>query len=131
MTRSSADPLQSMQAEKRPMTVTLQDLFAQLREDVSVLSALDGAGADFDKEHDVEHFFVAEDKARLADLAELLEPLGYQPDEPDEIEGKYGVRVVSRQAIDVHRLLRETILMRLVGEVLGISYDGWGAAAES
>ena len=113
------------------MSVTLQDLMTQLREDLVVLSALDNAGADFDKEHDVDHFFVTEDKARLAELVKLFEPLGYQASEPSEIEGKYGVCVVSRQPIDIRRLLRETMLMRRVGEALGVTYDGWGATAES
>lgn len=92
------------------------------RIDIDVIEALEKAGSDFGKDHDIEHCFLGT-PAQLAQVKDALVPRGFRVGERED-----GALVLIRALRIVNQDITDTTvpLRRLAREV-GATYDGWAA----
>ncbi|WP_440055062.1 ribonuclease E inhibitor RraB [Pseudoalteromonas sp. T1lg65] len=88
-------------------------------------------GSDPEKLYEVEHHFVCEDFDKLESAALAAFKLGYDVEEPAELEledgGKvWGFDVVVEIELDTDAIMEDVIKLEKIANDTGVEYDGWG-----
>ena len=81
--------------------------------------------------YEVEHHFVCEDFEKLENAALAAFKLGYNVEEPAELEledgGKiWGFDVVVESELNTDVILEDVIKLEKISSDTGVEYDGWG-----
>src|SRR5207253_713109 len=102
--------------------------------DRSVIAALQRGGADLNKPHDIEHFFIARTRDALIPLTSALADRGFSPQPPSESKDQRGAAVWTLLAVkptvpSEANIFADTEQLAKMAKEFGVIYDGWGAKA--
>jgi len=91
-----------------------------------IVSSLLEDGSDPEILYEVEHHFVCEDFSKLEQAALAAFKLGYDVEEPAELELIWSFDIVVEAELDVEVIMEDVDKLAALAVECDVEYDGWG-----